>query len=259
VREMVRDIAGYLRAVFTKSWRWTAIVFDVVGILMFCSPGSFEWVIQNAALAQAIGGGVIFLSFLVANFSLYREMHVEGADIRLRVVQQSFSPSSGSREVSAFREIKRGYLGFNDQGVPDWASLYARIELANVGWERGTLLWQVDKAKTRLPHLFDLDQCKVSFHPHATVPPRDCWEEDLFFDILWTVQDPQSLGLGLRELVERRRRYKLVVRYRTKRVDSETRGRKLVIEGDFQGLYEAVLKHWADYGHQELADAARIG
>lgn len=256
--ELVRDISGYLRAVFVESWRWTAIVFDVVGIVMFCSPSSFERVTQNAALAQAIGGGVFFLSFLVANFLLYREIHVEGADIRLRLVQQSFSPSSGSRQVSAFRHIRRGYLGFNDQGLPDWASLYARIELANVGWEKGTLLWQVDKAKTRLPDLFDLDQSEVSLHPHSSVPPRDAWHQDLFLDVLCTLEDPRSFALALKELVQHKSRYKVVVRYRTKRVDSDTRPRELLIEGDFRGFHEAVLRHWARYGPQELVELARL-
>jgi len=256
--ELVRDIGRYFRAVFIESWRWIAIGFDIVGIVMFCSPSSLERLTQDEPLTRAVGGSIFFVSFLAANFSLYREIYHEGADIRLKVVQQHFGPSTGSRQPSAFRHIRRGHLGFNHQGLPDWASLYARIELANFGFEEGTLLWDVDKSKTRLPELFDLDQSEVWFYPHASVPPRDSRHEDLFFDVLWTVEDPRSFALALKELVERKRRYKLVVRYRTKRVDSETRPRDLLIEGDFRVLYARVLEHWAGYGPKDLVQLARI-
>ena len=257
--ELIYDIAGYLRAVFIASWRWIGILVDMLGILLFCFPSSLKWLIEDEPLTRAIGSVVFFVSFLVANFFVYRELHVGGADIRLKVLEQYFSPSSGSRCPAPFRQIvRRSDHGFNDQGLPDWASLYAKIEVANFGREEGELIREFHKSKTTLPDLFNLEVTSLDFHPRARVRDRDRWSADLFFDILYTVQDPHSFARELKGLVESDRRYKVVIRYWTKRVDSESRPRELTIEGNFELLYEKVLEHWGGYGFKNLVELGCI-
>jgi hypothetical protein len=133
-----------------------------------------------------------------------------------------------------------------------------QIRIANLGDEPGNLKWEFDKASTRLPSLFDLEQAVVGPYLTERVKGRGEAFNDIFFDIPFTEKDPEAFCLALRSIVESGERYRAVVRYWTRRIDGESRiRRKLCIKGNFHGFYEEVLRRWEDFGFKHLADLAR--
>ena len=70
---LLRDFFTYLKAVFAESQRLIFTAFDIVGIVLFFFPHLAEGLVRNETLARAIGGAIFFVSFLLANFLLYRK------------------------------------------------------------------------------------------------------------------------------------------------------------------------------------------
>jgi hypothetical protein len=181
------------------------------------------------------------------------------ADIWLEAVDYGFSHSVGSRR-SRFRGIRNSPYGFNDQGLPDWGTLWANVKFKNHGREEGAPYCELDKGKTRLPTLFDSDSICIEFYPPLSVAGRTSTGASPFFlDVLFTERDPRSFAEALKHLVESGERYQVVVRYRTIRVDGESDTRELLLDGDFRDLHRSVVEHWDNYGFRSLADLARLG
>lgn len=257
--KLVTDLIAYLKAVFVETWNIVFTLFDVLGIVLFFFPTLANSLVSNEALVRTIGGLIFFSSFLLANFTLYIKLVEESsykADLRLEVLEKGFHHSYGTRR-SPFHEVKENPGGFDKQGLPDWGSLWANIRVANVGFEKGQLIWELDKAKTKLPPLFDSGRISIEFHPPISVAGRSSSRADLFFDALFTEHDPHTFAQSLGALVKSKQRYQVVLRYRTSRVDGESETRELHIKGDFQDLYQKVFEYWEDYGFSDLADAAR--
>jgi hypothetical protein len=182
-----------------------------------------------------------------------------GADIRLEAVDYGFSHSAGSRR-SRFRGIRSSPRGFNNQGLPDWGTLWANVKFKNHGREKGAPDYELDEGKTKLPAVFDRDSILIEFYPPLSVAGRTSTGSFPFFlDVLFTERDPCSFAETLKHLVESGERYQVVIRYRTIRVDGESDTRELLLEGDFQDLHRLVVEHWNNYGFKNLADLARLG
>jgi len=244
----------FIKAVFWESWQKAFTFFGILGIIQFFFPNFNEKLIREEALARTIGGSVFFISFLIANFVVYLKLTANQAEIRLKVAKQHFNPSSSGR--SPFRAVQSSPYGFNKQGLPDWASLYAEIEIANIGYEEGKLVCELDQSKTKLPSLFNCDKTNIDFHPPSLIAARQPSGATLFFDVLFSEQDPQAFAVGLKTLVQSKKRYTIVINYWTKRVDGESHHRELNITGNFNEFYKQVSQHWDNF---TFADLARIG
>ncbi len=72
--QFIRDLGSYLRAVFFESQRWVFTAFDLIGIVLFFFPNLTEYLGQNVAIARQIGLIIFVLSFIAANFALYRKL-----------------------------------------------------------------------------------------------------------------------------------------------------------------------------------------
>lgn len=182
------------------------------------------------------------------------------ADIHLTVVEQEFGSSIGISIPHArprFRGVKWNPRGHDKHGVPDCGSLWACIEVTNIGLERGLLEWEFGEAE--LPSLFDADQTHLSFFPPPSVEGRRLpFTTDLFFYIPFTEQDPQAFAQAMRALIESQARYKFTIRYWTKGVEGESETRELPIEGDFRDFHRKMLEQWEDSGFRSLAEVARV-
>jgi hypothetical protein len=73
----LQDLAKYLKEVFGESQRIVFTVFDVIGIVLFFFPHLAQGLVDDEALARSIGGLIFFISFLLANFNLYRKLSAE--------------------------------------------------------------------------------------------------------------------------------------------------------------------------------------
>ena len=257
--DIVSDLAAYLEAVFVETWHWLFTIFDVVGVVLFFYPQLAGGLTDNEALVRTVGGLMFFCSYLLANFSLYRKLARDisyEADIRLKVVEQGFGHSYGSRR-SPFREVQVSPNGFTKDGLPDWGSLGASIRIENVGHEEGQLVWEFEEAKSRLPPLFDLDQVHIEFYTPARVAGRGSFSIDFCFDVALTTQDPLTFAQALGNLIKSKQRYQVVLRYSTSRVGGESKTRRLYIKGDFKSLHQGVLEYWDQHAFNDLADLAR--
>lgn len=260
--KLISDLLAYLRAIFLGTRQIGFTIFEVLVVVLFLCPKLAGIFTSDESLARTVAGLIFFISFLLANFTLYIKLAdaiTDQADIRLEVVEKSFSPSSGSVS-SPFPGVPKNLYGFTENGLPDWCYLWAHIEAKNIGPEVGRLVYELDKAKTKLPSLFDLDRSRDSseipsrFEPGRLYPDRI----DLYLNFPLTEREPQAFAQSLKDLVKYKRRYWIVLRYKTLRVSGESQAQPLVIEGDFQDFYQKVLNYWGEGKFKDLADLARM-
>ncbi len=259
---LITDLWAYGKAVFAETWRGILTLFDILGIVLFLYPKLSASLTNDESLVKTTGGLIFFLSFSLANFSLYRKLTDNisyQADIRLKILNKYFSHSYGGRQPGFRREAPRNSGGFNKQGVPDWGSLWVDIMSENIGQEEGKLVWELDKTKTKLPPLFASDDASIT---ETNLPVRVAGRTPIgghcIFDVPFAERDPHAFAQALKSLIESNQKYQIVLRYRTVRVGGESSLHELPIKGDFQDFYQAVLKHWEDSGHKDLAEVARI-
>ena len=256
---------AYLKAVFVETSRGVFTVFDVLGIALFLYPELASFLTNDESRVRIFGGLMFLCSFILANFLVYRQLASQiayRADIRLDVAYHNFGHSLGSRR-SPFREVRKSPGGFNEQGLPDWATLHADIRIRNIGYETGNLDCGLDKAKTNLPSFFDLERVEHVFDAPSSIPGRTKNRASLFLDILFSTEDPRAFAQCLgnlikpKRLIKRTRKYQVVLRYRTRCVDGESKTRRLYIRGDFQSFYQSVLEYWDKRGYDDLVALAR--
>lgn len=79
MRLFLQDLAKYLKEIFGESQRIIFTVFDVIGIILFFFPHLAQGLVGDETLAKSIGGLIFFVSFLLANFNLYRKLSAVSA------------------------------------------------------------------------------------------------------------------------------------------------------------------------------------
>jgi hypothetical protein len=73
MKRIIPDFLNYLKTVFLESGRWVFAIFDGLGILLFFQPHWTEHFLKDELAARIVGGTIFLVSFLLANFSLYRK------------------------------------------------------------------------------------------------------------------------------------------------------------------------------------------
>ena len=68
------NIFDYMKDVFVEGQRSVLTVFDIVGIILFFFPSIAQSLVTDIALTRLIGGLIFFISFLWANFSVYKKL-----------------------------------------------------------------------------------------------------------------------------------------------------------------------------------------
>lgn len=258
--KLINAFLNYLRAVFGETWLKVLTIFDILGLILFFRPELAAFLAIDVMLLRIVGGSVVLVSFVLANFSVYMKLSEKFSDqayINLRIESNEFSPSHGSG--ASFANIKVNDYGFNATGMPDWGSLWCRIKIINIGYERGVLGWEIDEIKTKFPKLFDFHTARVSLtSPNLPVPGRTSRETDLYIDIPFTQRDPILFAKALKDLVKRKQSYQVVLRYWTVRLDDSKKYHELVIKGDFKNFYLKITKHWQNRHLQELIDQTNL-
>jgi hypothetical protein len=258
--KLIIDFLSYLKAVFVETWQKVFTLFDILGIALFVYPKLAGSIANDESLIRTIGGLIFLISFLLANFALYRQLAEATsyqANIRLEVLEKGFGSSYGNGR-SPFREMQKNRYGFNKQGLPDWCSLWANIKVANIGYERGQLDWELDEGHTKLPPLFVHDKINVEFCPSGNLEGRSSFKAHFFFDVLLAEREPHAFAQSLKALIKSNKEYQIVLRYKTRRVDGESKAQQLSIKGDFQSLYQEMLNYWDANGFEDLVGLARI-
>ena len=64
----------YLRSVFIEGQSIFLLIFDLIGILLLFVPSLGQSFFDDAILTRAIGGAIFFISFLWANYNLYKKL-----------------------------------------------------------------------------------------------------------------------------------------------------------------------------------------
>ena len=195
------------------------------------------------------------------NAKLKKPLSLE-ADIKLELIpaeyDYGFRVSYGTRE--SFKNVKNSKLGFKENGMPDYATLCERIKIRNIGLESGEL--EHDLKIEDLPPLFskEKDHRHIHFYPPFNIEGRKSYPPiEFYLDILFTEDNPQKFAKEIKALVEKKKSYKIVMEYRTEAVSGLSRHSSLIFEGNFEGFHRAIIKHWEDYGFDELAQIARLG
>ena len=68
------NIFDYIKDIFIESRQRIYTLFDIVGIGLFFFPSVAETLITNASYARLVGGIIFFLSFVGANYNLYKKL-----------------------------------------------------------------------------------------------------------------------------------------------------------------------------------------
>jgi len=101
---------AYLRAVFADGIHKLYTIFDALAIAFYFLPGLDEWSRLNEGLRRSIGWAIILISFILANFSLYRKLALEETSLdesSLLVYPHEDSQCNAVRMLYAGSEIIR--------------------------------------------------------------------------------------------------------------------------------------------------------
>ena len=68
------NILDYMKDVFVEGQRYVFTLFDIGGIILYLFPSIAQSLIADVVLTRIIGGLIVVISFLLANFSLYKKL-----------------------------------------------------------------------------------------------------------------------------------------------------------------------------------------
>ena len=74
MRTFFRDLPEYLKAVFIDGQQRLFTLFDLLGVVLLIWPNLAEALVEDVRLARIIGGVFVLLSFVLANFAVYRRL-----------------------------------------------------------------------------------------------------------------------------------------------------------------------------------------
>jgi len=272
--KFIDDLVSYLKEVLWEGLQKVFTCFDILGIVIFFRPQLAERLTRNEWAATGIGASIFVLSFLVANFILYRKLKGqldEFEDTRAKIYLKNtkdfcyaapirlrpYFPHEGKR----FRGETTDLLLRN--GLPIGLIIGAELKVANHSNECGCFDWEITKVD--MPEFFNLVEIgEKSFQwgiqrgpgglplVEVTAHSRSLAICELPLQI--TIEDPRSFAKRLSSLGS----YCIVIEYSTIRIDDSKSKppRSLKLEGDFQEFRDQICKDWKNSKLDELAQLA---
>jgi hypothetical protein len=272
----MKTLRKYLGRVL-EAW-WIKLILSlesvlslVAFVLFFLVPDfSFPWWVFW------LFGFAIILTFGTANLMLFGEQESEiqelqdyineledtRADILTKKTQDfCYAASLHSRYFShEGKTFHQTSDHLHKNGLPIGLVIGAELKVTKRSNEPGDLDWKITEVD--LPRSFDLlEDNKGSFQwgPRGGAPldriERFLYEQGARYElpIKVTEQDPRRFAHSLRSLGS----YHIVVKYRTKRFDSESKPHHLILEGDFQEFRDEICRNWKNCRLDELAQLAK--
>lgn len=250
MRQLGLEFISYLRGVLIEAWRVVFTAADILGLVLFFYPNIFQSLGWDPEKVRVAGGILFGLSFLLANFIVYRGLIQQlsvRADIRitLRDSNHYFYPHFDGAGRSPFSSGREQIARLRRKGLPGWATLRIPMRIANHGWgEAGQCRLELVEAKTKLPSLFNIAKTERQFFV-SRIEPREEKHTDCLFFFPFTEEDPEAFVRALKALTQDGQKYKVILGYWTERLGGEVSAtHTLPVVGDFRLFYEEILKHW---------------
>lgn len=246
-------------------------VLDFLGAVERFAPGCqfpkwLEWLLSPPLLFMlilVIANGIIYVRQEQKMQSLRNriaEIEATEANLHLKVIEGGFRPA-GTSTLRPFPDIEVNPMGYDENGVPGWARIWARIKIENRGWEPGCLVYDFDHDKAILPAIFDCGfvfDSAVSnqmFQDSKYIEGKTSTAALLYLNVRIIERDPQAFAQSLNTLD----RYCVVMKYKTNPKVGEPRahGSTLCIEGDFEDFRQEILQYWEQSHKHNLVRLAK--
>jgi len=145
------------------------------------------------------------------------------------------------------------YENIDRNGIPRASWLRADVEIHNTGEEAGNLVWEVDWKKSNLPDLFIHEFSDGSFNDleyESRIEPRfgfgTFWRMPI--ELMTANYGPEDFAKWLKNA----KGYKVILRYKTRRVGEDSKWKKLVIKGNYSSYRSKLIQMWKKYDHTNL-------
>lgn len=257
----------YVKRLLAIWFTWVLLAASIIGaILLLIDLHYPTFPLPQWAFWAYIG--VIFFCFLGANVRLFANLEIETQTLlqriaelkavegKLRIVLRHFGfEPSRSHDSPQFRGRVLDPNGYDKDGLPDCACVWADIEIENVGYEPGELVIELDHSATELPRIFAIDEnVTIQFHgsPSVKIPGRSQQKRQIMIKFAIRERNPQAFARAL----QTPQAYKFVLKYYTRRIGGTSEEERLVVEGDLGYFREEVIKYWRGFGFSELAEIA---
>jgi hypothetical protein len=252
--ELKYDCGAYLKAVLVESKRWIFTLFEILGIVLLLFPNLAETIESDGLRARVLGAAIFLTSFVIANFSAYRDLLRQSrkmpADIKLKLQSFSFGWSGwqGSMPISPLRF--RIYL-----------------DIQNTGNEPGKLKSVSVSQFQMSTSLLGNQPEKLSWHKESD-DPHQAGRKIVFPCLIepgeWNVRircdlqvelcetDPMELAKRLCELDE----FLIELHYEYEEFDGICRQKTLPIRDTFSRFRKHIIQEWRSHDCHELVYVA---
>lgn len=259
--EFLKGLWAFLSAVFVEGISKVFTLLDLLGVVLFVWPQLPER-IANQQLTRGIGGAIFMVSFVVANFIVYRKQRQEVRRLRSDIQELEmvgaevwFKPVNGALEFcqSYPTDGPKGRLGRHglqvDSGVPGYACLRGSVKYGNVGEKPGYLVCEIDRQNSELPSIFEPEFClRKKPTSHLLRGRKERLEPGIpqkaRFELLLVVRDRDATDFAKR--LGQSARYRIVLKYHTESSVREIKRHcgTVSVEGDLTEYRRQVLEIW---------------
>lgn len=263
----MRWVIEYVKRLLAIWFTWLLLAASIIGAVLLLIDARYP----NFSLPQwAFWAytGVIIFCFLGANVRLFANQEIEKnrlleritkleareANLQITLLDFEFGPSR-SQNSERLREREIDPYGYDKDGLPDCAGVWADIEIENVGYEPGELVIDLDIDTTELPGIFTIDRnTRLWFHngPPTRLQERSRLSKQMMIDFTISERNPQAFARAL----QTPQSYRIALKYYTRRTGGTSQEKSLVIEGNLEHFREKVIEYWQGFRFAQLAEIA---
>lgn len=180
-------------------------------------------------------------------------LQAEEANIILHVERTSFTHA---RDASIVGTFGGNDSGFEINGRPKWATLYASICARNLGRESGSFDYHIDRRNSNIPPFFELEESSDGRMntPTREVQPRSSRLID--YHLALKIHDTSQDIAAFAKLLQVPHTYKIVLAYATTSISGKGEERHLAIEGNLDEYAKELLGFWNSNGYIPLSSQA---
>jgi hypothetical protein len=133
----------------------------------------------------------------------------------------------------------------DENGMPESGSIYAIIQINNVGYEEGQLDYYIDEKRAKVPAFLDNKRLTQEEGLVSTrIAARRSLQNDLIIHYPITLNERQEFAKVLKRELRKKRKYYIPLIYWTVRVDGKTRPKTLKLMFDIEDFYRDIMKIW---------------